>query len=59
MELSRIRNAAVSRKSVTMKEQSRAVGSNNSHLDDHVSIVPARIWWEMCPTATRPAAASD
>ena len=59
MKPSRTRSAAVSRVAVTMKEHSRAGGSNDSHVDDRVSIVPTSIWWEMCCTATRPAAASD
>ena len=57
-KLFRIRNALVSRISVTVKEYSTVRGSNTNRVDDRVSILPTSIWWEMCPTATRPAATS-
>jgi hypothetical protein len=59
VKLSSIRNAAVSQISVTMKERSTPSGSDASHVNDRVSIVPMSILWETCPTAKRPAAASD
>jgi len=59
MKLFRIRNVLVPRISVKMKEYERVGGSNASRVDDRVSVVPTSIWWEMCPTSTRPAAASD
>jgi len=59
MKLFRIHNALVSQISVTMKEYSRFGDSKATRVDDRVSIVPTSIWWELCPTTTRLAAASD